>query len=122
MKFIFCLFYSSDMQQGFVVCCFFLLSSVLGPVVWQLWIYSRSANANFYFGVTLAFATAQVSNYCTNILCHQYFLVFYFKLNSMILKQYFTTLNFKSFVSFYSFKRCNKKCLNSYYVFYYRFS
>nr|CAD7571292.1 unnamed protein product [Timema californicum] len=24
------------------------------------WIYSRSANANFYFGVTLAFATAQI--------------------------------------------------------------
>jgi hypothetical protein len=33
----------------------------MGPVVWHLWIYSRSANANFYFGVTLAFATAQVS-------------------------------------------------------------
>jgi GPI-anchor transamidase subunit U len=48
------------MQQGFVVCCFFIFSSVLGPVVWQLWIYMRSGNANFYFGVTLAFATAQV--------------------------------------------------------------
>jgi len=49
------------MQQGFVVGCFFLITSVMGPIVWHLWIYSRSANANFYFGVTLAFATAQVS-------------------------------------------------------------
>ncbi|XP_067002406.2 phosphatidylinositol glycan anchor biosynthesis class U protein [Anabrus simplex] len=48
------------MQQGFIVGCFFLITSVLGPIVWHLWIYSRSANANFYFGVTLAFATAQI--------------------------------------------------------------
>ncbi|GLH06978.1 Uncharacterized protein GBIM_12552 [Gryllus bimaculatus] len=48
------------MQQGFVVSCFFIITSVLGPIVWHLWIYSRSANANFYFGVTLAFATAQI--------------------------------------------------------------
>lgn len=48
------------MQQGFVVGCFFLITSVMGPIVWHLWIYSRSANANFYFGVTLAFATAQI--------------------------------------------------------------
>ncbi|XP_063216550.1 phosphatidylinositol glycan anchor biosynthesis class U protein isoform X2 [Bacillus rossius redtenbacheri] len=48
------------MQQGFVVGCFFLITSVLAPIVWHLWIYSRSANANFYFGVTLAFATAQI--------------------------------------------------------------
>lgn len=47
-------------QQGFVVGCFFLITSVMGPIVWHLWIYSRSANANFYFGVTLAFATAQI--------------------------------------------------------------
>lgn len=54
------------MQQGFVVGCFFLITSVMGPIVWHLWIYSRSANANFYFGVTLAFATAQVSNKFTS--------------------------------------------------------
>ncbi|XP_054278899.1 phosphatidylinositol glycan anchor biosynthesis class U protein-like [Macrosteles quadrilineatus] len=48
------------MQQGFVVGCFFLVTSVLAPVLWHLWIYCRSANANFYFGVTLAFATAQI--------------------------------------------------------------
>lgn len=48
------------MQQGFIVSCFFIITSVLGPTVWHLWIYNRSANANFYFGVTLAFATAQI--------------------------------------------------------------
>ncbi|XP_071444560.1 phosphatidylinositol glycan anchor biosynthesis class U protein [Hetaerina americana] len=48
------------MQQGFIVGCFLLITSVLGPTVWHLWIYSRSANANFYFGVTLVFAAAQI--------------------------------------------------------------
>ncbi|XP_049832992.1 phosphatidylinositol glycan anchor biosynthesis class U protein isoform X1 [Schistocerca gregaria] len=50
----------NHMQQGFIVACFFITTSVLGPVLWHLWIYSRSANANFYFGVTLAFGTAQI--------------------------------------------------------------
>lgn len=50
----------SDMQQGFLVGVNLLVSSVLGPTLWHLWIYSRSANANFYFGVTLAFAVAQI--------------------------------------------------------------
>lgn len=50
----------SDLQQGFVVLAAFIITSVLGPTVWHLWIYARSANANFYFGVSLAFAIAQV--------------------------------------------------------------
>ncbi|KAK9512798.1 hypothetical protein O3M35_001133 [Rhynocoris fuscipes] len=49
-----------DMQQTFIILCSLVITSVLGPTVWHLWIYSRSANANFYFGVTLAFATAQI--------------------------------------------------------------
>lgn len=48
------------MQQGFLVGVNLLVSIALGPVLWHLWIYSRSANANFYFGVTLAFAVAQI--------------------------------------------------------------
>ncbi|XP_012267499.2 phosphatidylinositol glycan anchor biosynthesis class U protein [Athalia rosae] len=48
------------MQQGFIVSCFLLSCTVFAPTVWHLWIYSRSANANFYFGVTLAFAIAQI--------------------------------------------------------------
>ncbi|XP_012276913.1 phosphatidylinositol glycan anchor biosynthesis class U protein isoform X2 [Orussus abietinus] len=48
------------MQQGFVIGCFILFCTVFAPTVWHQWIYSRSANANFYFGVTLAFAIAQI--------------------------------------------------------------
>lgn len=48
------------MQQGFIVGCFILFCSVFAPTVWHQWIYTRSANANFYFGVTLAFAIAQI--------------------------------------------------------------
>lgn len=48
------------MQQKFLVGCFFIATAVLAPIQWYLWIYSGSANANFYFGVTIAFGTAQV--------------------------------------------------------------
>lgn len=48
------------MTHNFIVGATFLVTSVLAPVVWYLWIYSGSANANFYFGVTLVFATAQI--------------------------------------------------------------
>jgi len=35
--------------------------TLLGPVLWYLWIYAGSANANFYFAITLAYSSAQVS-------------------------------------------------------------
>lgn len=54
------LFLFAVMSHNFVVACFFLVTSALGPVVWHLWINCASANANFYFGVTLSFATAQI--------------------------------------------------------------
>ncbi|XP_076267223.1 phosphatidylinositol glycan anchor biosynthesis class U [Rhynchophorus ferrugineus] len=47
-------------QQGFVVAVILLMTSCLAPILWHLWIYSASANANFYFGVTLAYAIAQI--------------------------------------------------------------
>ncbi|KZC10738.1 Phosphatidylinositol glycan anchor biosynthesis class U protein [Dufourea novaeangliae] len=47
-------------QQGFIVGCLMLFCTVFAPTVWYQWIYSRSANANFYFGVTLAFDIAQI--------------------------------------------------------------
>jgi phosphatidylinositol glycan class U len=37
-----------------------LVTSILAPTMWHLWIYSNSANANFYFGVTLFFTAAQI--------------------------------------------------------------
>ncbi|KAF7384909.1 hypothetical protein HZH66_011995 [Vespula vulgaris] len=48
------------MQQGFIISCFILVCTGFAPIVWHQWIYARSANANFYFGVTLAFAVAQI--------------------------------------------------------------
>lgn len=48
------------MSHNFIVVATFLVTSVLGPTVYHLWIYSNSANANFYFGVTLVFCTANI--------------------------------------------------------------
>lgn len=48
------------MQQGFVIGCIILICTGFAPIVWYQWIFARSANANFYFGVTLAFAVAQI--------------------------------------------------------------
>lgn len=47
-------------QQSFLVGVILLISSSLAPIWWYLWIYCNSANANFYFGATLAFAIAQI--------------------------------------------------------------
>ncbi|XP_050294955.1 phosphatidylinositol glycan anchor biosynthesis class U protein [Anthonomus grandis grandis] len=47
-------------QQGFIIGVMLLMTTCLAPVLWHLWIYSASANANFYFGVTLAHAIAQI--------------------------------------------------------------
>lgn len=47
-------------QQGFLVSVILLVTTALAPILWYLWIYCNSANANFYFGVTLAFAIAQI--------------------------------------------------------------
>jgi GPI-anchor transamidase subunit U len=60
----FYLLFSVVMSHNFVVGATFLVTSVLAPTVWHLWIYANSANANFYFGVTLIFCTAQVSFLC----------------------------------------------------------
>lgn len=50
------------MKNNFIVGATMLVTSVLAPTVWHLWIYNNSANANFYFGVTLIFCTAQVNS------------------------------------------------------------
>lgn len=48
------------MSHNFIVVSTFLVTSILGPTVYHLWIYANSANANFYFGVTLVFCTSQI--------------------------------------------------------------
>lgn len=54
------IFYISDMRNKLVVACMFICSTVFGPIMWHLWIYSGSANANFYFAITLVYSTAEV--------------------------------------------------------------
>lgn len=48
------------MRQSFLVGCILAVTFVLAPLLWYLWIYAGSANSNFYFGITLAFNTAQI--------------------------------------------------------------
>lgn len=52
--------FSADIRHGFVVGCAVVAFSVLAPVMWYLWIETGSANANFYFAITLVYSTAQV--------------------------------------------------------------
>ncbi|ELT93166.1 hypothetical protein CAPTEDRAFT_175379 [Capitella teleta] len=47
-------------RNNFIVVCMLMVCSVLAPVLWHLWIYSGSANANFYFAIALVFSTAQI--------------------------------------------------------------
>lgn len=37
-----------------------LATTILAPILWQLWIYNNSANANYYFAINLFFSTAQI--------------------------------------------------------------
>lgn len=50
----------TDMRNSFVVTCMYISTTVFGPILYHLWIYAGSANANFYFATSLAFSTAQV--------------------------------------------------------------
>ncbi len=38
----------------------FLASTALGPILYHLWIYNGSANANYFFAINLVFGTAQI--------------------------------------------------------------
>ena len=37
-----------------------LVSSIAGPILWYLWIHVGSANANFFFSMTITYNIAQV--------------------------------------------------------------
>lgn len=50
----------SDMNCNFLITVLLLLSSALGPIFSYLWLNGGLANANFYFGTSLAFNAAQV--------------------------------------------------------------
>ncbi|XP_030831860.1 phosphatidylinositol glycan anchor biosynthesis class U protein [Strongylocentrotus purpuratus] len=47
-------------RNSLVVGVMMLLASLLAPVLWHLWIYAGSANANFFFAFTLIYNTAQI--------------------------------------------------------------
>ncbi|XP_065575427.1 phosphatidylinositol glycan anchor biosynthesis class U protein-like [Artemia franciscana] len=38
----------------------FVVSCILGPIFWSLWIYSGTANANFFYAMTLFFNASQI--------------------------------------------------------------
>ncbi|QQP35218.1 Phosphatidylinositol glycan anchor biosynthesis class U protein [Caligus rogercresseyi] len=48
------------MKQSFFVANMLLAATVLGPILFQLWIYNGSANANYFFAINLVFGTAQI--------------------------------------------------------------
>ena len=50
----------SDMRRYFFLAQIFLFVSVLAPFFWDAWIVTGAGNANFYYGLTLAYGVAQV--------------------------------------------------------------
>ncbi|XP_029650437.1 phosphatidylinositol glycan anchor biosynthesis class U protein [Octopus sinensis] len=48
------------LRNSFIVTCMFITSTVFSPLLWHLWLYAGSANANFYFAITLVFTTAEI--------------------------------------------------------------
>ena len=53
----------------------FLVASIAGPVLWHLWIHTGSANANFYFAMTIIYCLAQnflLIDTINAFLTHQY--------------------------------------------------
>ncbi|XP_064393802.1 phosphatidylinositol glycan anchor biosynthesis class U protein-like [Halichondria panicea] len=63
------------LRYTLVVVVMFLASSLLCPVLWHLWIHAGSANANFFFAMTLTYSLAQiflVADVIYSFLVHQY--------------------------------------------------
>ncbi|EDO41565.1 predicted protein [Nematostella vectensis] len=48
------------MRNAFLITCLLLFATFLAPIFWYLWIYAGSANANFFFAITLVYSTAQI--------------------------------------------------------------
>ena len=47
-----------------VVGCMLLVATVLTPLLWHLWIHAGSANANFYFAMSVVYGIPQVCVSC----------------------------------------------------------
>ncbi|RUS86859.1 hypothetical protein EGW08_005396 [Elysia chlorotica] len=48
------------MRNTLVVGGMYICSVILAPILYHLWIFAGSANANFYFAITLVYSTAQI--------------------------------------------------------------
>jgi len=53
----------SDARMTLVVGCMLLVATILTPLLWHLWMHAGSANANFYFAMSVLYSIAQV---CTS--------------------------------------------------------
>lgn len=51
---------AAHLRYSFLVAVSSVCTIVLAPVMWALWIHAGSANANFFFAVTLAFNCTQI--------------------------------------------------------------
>lgn len=48
------------LKHGFIISASFVTCSIIAPIMWYLWIVIGTGNANFYFGITLAFNAGQI--------------------------------------------------------------
>ena len=58
------LIFVSDARMTLVVGCMILVATVLSPLLWHLWIHAGSANANFYFAMSVVYGIPQVCVIC----------------------------------------------------------
>lgn len=54
-----CIHELSDLQYFYLLLNGYILITVLGPVMYNLWIFRGTGNANFYFAINLVYATLQ---------------------------------------------------------------
>ena len=54
------IFFIEDVRHSLIIICMILVATLMAPITWYLWIYTGSANANFYFAMTMVFNVAQV--------------------------------------------------------------
>ena len=73
--YLFIISFPTDMRFTPVTIGCVLVSSIAGPITWYLWIHTGSANANFFFALTLTYSISQIFlllDVCHSYLTHQY--------------------------------------------------
>eukprot|EP01121_Diplochlamys_sp_Union-15-3_P008120 TRINITY_DN2133_c0_g1_i2.p1 TRINITY_DN2133_c0_g1~~TRINITY_DN2133_c0_g1_i2.p1 ORF type:complete len:236 (+),score=1.23 TRINITY_DN2133_c0_g1_i2:97-804(+) len=48
-----------EMKYGFIVAIAFVCVTILTPIIWRMWIYSGTGNANFYYALNLVLCVIQ---------------------------------------------------------------